>query len=46
MYVLTMENLRNLNTHLIIEISSVLYSAHMIPRDQDMFVFYVNNHID
>ena len=42
----TMENPRNLGAHRIIEISSVLRSAHMVLRDQDKFVFYVNNYID
>ena len=28
------------------KISSVLRSAHMVPKDQDKFVFYVNNYID
>ena len=28
-----------------IEISSVLHNAHMVPRNQDKFVFYVNNYI-
>ena len=46
MYTLTTKNLRNLGAHRIIEISSVLQSAHMIPRNLDMFVFYVNNYID
>ena len=46
MHALTAENPRNLNAHRIIEISSVLRSAHMVPRDQDKFVFYVNNYID
>ncbi len=40
------ENLRNFGAHQIIEISSVLYSAHVVPRDQDKVVFYVNNYID
>ena len=39
------ENPRNLGAHRIIEISSVLRSAHLVPRDQDKFVFYVNNYI-
>ena len=46
MRALTAENPCNLDVHWIIEISSVLRSAHMIPRDQDKFVFYVNNYID
>ncbi len=40
------ENSRNLGTYRIIEISSVLGSAHVVPRDQDKVVFYVNNYND
>ncbi len=40
------KNPHNLGVHQIIEISSVLYSAHVVPRDQDKVVFYVNNYID
>ncbi len=40
------ENPRNLGANKIIEISSVLCSAHVVPRDKDKFVFYVNNYID
>ena len=46
MHISTTKNLHNLNIDQIIEISLVLYSAHVIPRDQDKFVFYVNNYID
>ena len=46
MRALTTKNLHNLGTHWIIEISLVLRSAHVVPRDQDKFVFYVNNYID
>lgn len=42
----TTENLRNLATHWIIEISLVLRSAHTIVRDKNKFVFYVTNYID
>ena len=42
----TVENPRNLGAHHIIEVSSVLRSAHVVPRDQDKMVFYVNNYID
>ncbi len=40
------ENPRNLGAHRIIEISLVLRSAHVVPRDQDKVVFYINNDID
>ena len=42
----TAENPRNLAAHRIIEISFVLRSAHVVPRDQDKIVFYVNKYID
>ncbi len=40
------ENLRNFGAHCIIEISLVLRSAHMVPRNQNKVMFYVNNYID
>ncbi len=40
------ENPRNLGVYRIIEISSILCSAHMIPRDQDKVIFYINNYIN
>ena len=46
MHALITENPCNLGAYLIIEISLVLRSAHMVPRDQDKVVFYVNNYID
>ena len=46
MRALTTENPRNLGAHWIIEIFLVLCSAHLVPKDQDKFVFYVNNYID
>ncbi len=45
MRTLIAENLRNLGAHRIIEISLILRSAHVIPRDQDKVVFYINNYI-
>ncbi len=42
----TAENPHNLGTHQIIEISLVLRNAHMISRDQNKFMFYVNIYID
>ena len=36
----------NLGVYWIIEISLILYSTHFIPKDQDKFVFYVNNYIN
>ena len=44
--VLITKNLRNLGACRIIEISLVLHSIHVVPRDQDKAVFYVNNYIN
>lgn len=46
MYALTVKNPHNLGTHWIIQISSILYSAHVVFRNQNKFVFYINNYID
>ena len=43
---LTVKNPHDLGAHQIIEISSVLHSAHVIPKNQDKFVFYVNSYIN
>ena len=40
------KNLRNVDTFQIIEILTVLYSIHMVPKNQDKVVFYVNNYIN
>ncbi len=40
------KNLCNLSTHRIIEISLVPRSTHMVLKNQDKFVFYINNFID
>ena len=45
-HILTAENLYNLDAHHIIEVSLILRSAYIIPRDQNKMVFYVNNYID
>ena len=42
----TIENPYNLSAYQMIEISSILRSAHVVPRDQDKFVFYINNYIN
>ena len=42
----TTANFRNLNAHQMIEISSILRRAHMVSRDQNKFVLYVNNYIN
>ena len=41
----TAKHPRNLGTHYIVEISSILHSAHIVPRDSEKIVFYVNNSI-
>ena len=46
MHALTAKNPCNLNANQIIEISLVLRNTHIILRDQDKFVFYINNYID
>ena len=40
-HALTSKNLCNSGAHCIIEILSVLRNTHMVPRDQDKFLFYV-----
>ncbi len=40
------KNPRNLSAHRIFEISLILRSAHVVSRDQDKVVFYVNNYIN
>lgn len=46
MYTLIAKNPYNLIAHQIIEISSFLYTFHMILWHQNRVVFYVNNYID
>ena len=46
MRVLTIENPRNLDAYRIIAILLVLRSAYVVLRDQNKFVFYVNNYIN
>lgn len=43
MCALTTKNFRNLGAHQIIEIVLVLRNLHMVFRDKDKFVFYINN---
>ncbi len=40
------ENPYNLGAHWIIERSSILCSAYVVPRNQDKVVFYINNCVD
>ncbi len=46
MHTLTPKHPRNLGAHRIVEISSILHSAYVVPRDEEKIVFYVNNYID
>ena len=46
MHISTIENPHNFGTYWMIEISLVLCSVHMVPRDQNKFMFYVNNYIN
>lgn len=45
MFTLTAKNYCNFCAHWIINISLVLYSAHVISENHDEFAFYVNNYI-
>ena len=45
-YASTAENPCNLGAYCIIEVSLVLRSAHIAPKDQDRMVFYINNYIN
>lgn len=46
MHASTAENLRNLGAYWIMDIFLILRSAHMVPKDQDKWVFYINNYIN
>ena len=46
MCALIAKNLHNLDTHWIIEISLILHSIYLVPRNKDKVVCYVNNYID
>ena len=37
---------RNLGTYCIVEISSILHYLHIVLRDQEKIMFYINNYID
>ena len=45
MCALIAKNPRNLDACRIIKIFTVLHSAYVVPKDQDKFVFYINNYI-
>lgn len=45
-YTLTTENLFNLGAYRMIKILSVLNNAYIVSKDQNKFVFYINNNID
>lgn len=46
MYVLIVENFHNLDLYWIIEISLILYSINVTPRNQNKVIFYVINYIN
>ena len=46
MYASITKNFCNFVAHQIIKILLVLYSAYIVLRNQDKFVFYVNNYIN
>ncbi len=46
MRILFAENLCNLGIYWIIKISLVLRSTHVVPKNQDKVIFYVNNYIN
>ena len=46
MYAIIAKNFRDLSAYWIGEIFLVLYSAHMIFKNQDEIVFYIYNYID
>lgn len=46
MCVLIVKNPRNLDAYQIIKISLVLYNNYIILKDQEKFVFYINNFIN
>ena len=45
-YALIAKNPRNFGAYWIIEISLILCSVHVIPKDEDKVIFYINNYID
>lgn len=46
MHALTSKNSYNLSFYCIIKITSVLRNTHVVIKDQDKFIFYINNHLD
>ena len=45
MHILIIEKLYNFGTHWIIGILLVLYITYLVLRNQNKFVFYINNYI-
>ena len=43
-YTSMVKNPHNLSTHCIIEVSLVLHSAYVVPKNQDRMMFYINNY--
>ena len=45
MLALTIKNSHNLSTYEIIKKASVVYNIYVVSKDQNKFIFYVNNYI-
>lgn len=45
-HVSMVENSRKLDAHHIIEVSLLLCNGHIVPKDYDRAIFYVNKYID
>ena len=45
-HILITKNFSNFSAYQIIEILSILYNVYIIPRNQNKFVFYINNYIN
>lgn len=46
MHIVTMENPHNFSTYQIGKILLILYISYIVFKDQDKFVFYINNYIN
>lgn len=46
MRILTIKNSYNLDAYYIIELLLVVRNVHIIIKDQDKFLFYINNYIN
>lgn len=46
MHISIIENLYNTSTYQIIKIMTVLHTTYLVPKNQEKFVFYINNYIN